>query len=136
MVERTFAIIKPDATQAKYTGPIIDLIELNKFNIVRMQKLELSTAQVEEFYAVHRERSFFKELVDYMLSGPVTIMALEKENAVNDWRKLMGATNPAEAEVGTIRKMFGKNIGNNAVHGSDSAQTAKSELNFFFPDLR
>ena len=135
MVEKTFAIIKPDATAAGYSGQIINIIELNKFTIARMQKLQLSPAQAEQFYAIHKERSFFRELVDYMISGPVIVMALEKENAIQDWRDLMGATDPKKAAPGTMRKMFGTSIGNNATHGSDAAETAKVELKFFFPEL-
>lgn len=135
MVSRTFAIIKPDAVAARHSGNIIALIELNGFAIVGMQKLQLSTEQAETFYAVHKERSFFKELVTYMCSGPVIIMALERENAVKEWRDLMGSTNPATAAAGTIRRMFGTSIGSNAVHGSDADQTAADELAFFFPSL-
>lgn len=135
MLEKTFAIIKPDATAAKYTGDIIKLIELNGFNILSMQKLQLTKEQAETFYDIHKERPFFGELVDYMVSGPVTILALEKENAISHWRDLMGATDPKKATVGTIRKMFGTSIGNNATHGSDSPETAKKELSFFFPSL-
>jgi nucleoside-diphosphate kinase len=135
MAEKTFAIIKPDATAAGHSGQIINIIELNKFSIVRMQKMQLTQAQAEEFYAVHKERSFFRELVDYMISGPVTVMALEKENAIQEWRDLMGATDPKKAGAGTLRRMFGTSIGNNATHGSDAPETAKNELAFFFPDL-
>ena len=135
MVEKTFAIIKPDAVLAGNIGQIISLIELNKFNIVGMKKLTLSRQQAETFYAVHKERPFFGELVDYMLSGPVVIMALEKENSISQWRDLMGATDPKKAAVGTLRYMFGASIANNATHGSDSAETAAQELGFFFPEL-
>ncbi|MCL4360813.1 nucleoside-diphosphate kinase [Candidatus Dependentiae bacterium] len=135
MVERTLAIIKPDAVQAKHSGMIINLIELNKFSIVRMEKINLSKERAEKFYEVHKERSFFQELVSYMTSGSVIVMALEKENAVKDWRDLVGATDPLKAAPGTIRKMFGTSIGNNATHGSDSIENAKVELKFFFPNL-
>lgn len=135
MVEKTFAIIKPDAVAAGYTGAIIEIIERNKFNILGMQKVQLTRTQAEQFYDVHAERSFFTELVDYMISGPVVIMALEQENAINNWRDLMGATNPANAAPGTMRKMFGTSIGNNATHGSDAPETARKELAFFFPNL-
>lgn len=135
MVEKTFAIIKPDAVAAKNIGAIIETIERNKFTILRMQKVELSRQQAEQFYAVHKERSFLGELVSYMTSGPVVIMALAQENAIQNWRDLMGATNPEKAAPGTIRKMFGTSIGNNATHGSDSPETAAQELKFFFPDL-
>ena len=134
-MERTFAIIKPDATAAKHAGNIISLIELNGFNIIGMQKKQLTRAEAETFYAVHKERPFFGELVNYMISGPVIVMALEKENAIQEWRDLMGATNPAKAAPGTIRRMFGTSIGSNATHGSDAPETAKEELKFFFPNL-
>lgn len=136
MVERTLGIIKPDAVQAKHSGMIIQLIELNGFSIVEMLKTKLSKQEAEAFYAVHKERPFFGELVEYISSGSVIVVALEKENAIQDWRTLMGATNPAQASVGTLRRMFGTHIGSNATHGSDSPQTAASELAFFFPALR
>lgn len=134
-MERTFAIIKPDATAAKHAGNIISIIELNGFNIIGMQKKLLTRAEAETFYAVHKERPFFGELVNYMISGPVIVMALEKENAIQEWRDLMGATNPAKAAPGTLRRMFGTSIGSNATHGSDAPETAKEELKFFFPNL-
>ena len=134
-MEKTFAIIKPDAVQAGHAGLIIHLIELNKFVIRGMKKMQLTRAQAEAFYAVHKERPFFGELVDYMLSGPVIVMALEKENAIQEWRDLMGATNPAKAAPGTLRKMFGTSIGSNATHGSDAPETAAQEVKFFFPEL-
>lgn len=136
MVERTLGIIKPDAVQAKQSGLILQLIELNGFSIVEMHKMHLSKQQAEAFYAVHKERPFFGELVQYISSGPVIVVALEKENAIQDWRTLMGATNPAQASVGTLRRMFGTHIGSNATHGSDSPQTAATELAFFFPNAR
>jgi nucleoside-diphosphate kinase len=132
MVERTFAIIKPDAVAALKTGAIISLIELNKFKIVHIEKKQLTVEQAELFYRVHQNQPFFGELVEYMISGPVVVMMLEKPNAIKEWRELMGATNPAKAEVGTLRYMFGTSIGNNAVHGSDSPETAAKELEFFF----
>jgi len=135
MVEKTFAMIKPDAVLAKNSGNIIDLIERNGFRIVRLQKIQLTKSMAETFYAVHKERPFFKELVDFVSSGPVIIMALEKDNAVLDWRNLMGATNPAQAAEVTIRKLYATNIGANAVHGSDAPETAKQELKLFFADL-
>lgn len=135
MVEKTFAIIKPDAISACVSGQIINIIELNKFNILRMHKVQLTHKQAETFYAIHRERSFFRELVDYMISGPVILMALEKDNAISEWRDLMGATDPKKAAPGTLRRMFGTSIGNNATHGSDSLENAQKELQFFFPDL-
>lgn len=135
MIERTFAIIKPEAVKLKHSGQIIGLIELNGFTIKGMQKVHLTRQQVETFYAVHSARSFFNEMVETMIASPVIILALEKENAIADWRNLMGATNPAEAAVGTIRRMFGTSIGANATHGSDAPETARTELEFFFPNL-
>jgi nucleoside-diphosphate kinase len=135
MIERTLAIIKPDAVAALESGDIIKLIELNKFTIVALQKMQLSKKQAEAFYAVHAARPFFGELVAHMISAPVMVMALEKENAIADWRTLMGATNPAQAAPGTIRYMFGIGIGSNATHGSDSTATAEQELKLFFPEL-
>ncbi len=133
MVEATFAMIKPDAVKAGNTGKIIDLIEKNGFDIVCMEKAELSKEMAEEFYAVHKARPFFGELIKFVTSGPVVIMALEKENAVKAWRDLMGDTNPATAAAGTIRQLFGANIGSNAAHGSDSVESAEEELGLFFP---
>lgn len=135
MAEMTFGMIKPGAVRNGHTGSIIWLIEENKFTIKRLQKLQLTKEQAEEFYAVHKDRPFYQELVTTMIDGPVLVMALERENAIAAWRELMGATNPAEANLGTLRKMFGADIGHNAVHGSDAPETAKVELNFFFPEL-
>lgn len=135
MIERTFAIIKPDAVQAKNSGKIIDLIEKNGFDIIRMEKTHINKDKAREFYAVHKERPFFGELVDFISSGPVIVMALEKENAIKAWRDLMGATDPKKAEADTIRNQFGTSIGNNATHGSDAPETAAVELALFFPDL-
>lgn len=135
MVEKTLGIIKPDAVKKGLSGMIISLIELNKFSIERMQKIQLTRNQAELFYEVHKERPFFQELVETMTAGPVIVMALERENAILGWRELMGATDPEKAAFGTLRKMFGTSIGINAVHGSDSQQTARTELPFFFPDL-
>jgi|SRR5579872_166931 len=136
MMERTFAMIKPDAVAAKNSGKIIDMIEAHGFTILRMEKVEVRADKAKTFYAVHKERPFFGELVEFVSSGPVIIMALEKDNAIKAWRDLMGATNPAQAAEGTVRKKFGTSIGNNAVHGSDAADTAKFELGLFFPDLK
>ncbi len=135
MIERTFAIIKPDAVKAKDAGKIIDRIEKEGFNVLRLEKKLLSKAEAEGFYAVHKERPFFGELVEFMTSGPVIVMALEKENAIKAWRDLMGATDPAEAEENTLRKLFGSNKGENATHGSDAPETAEAEFKFFFKDL-
>jgi nucleoside-diphosphate kinase len=135
MVETTFGIIKPDAIISGFTGQIIYLIERNKFILRRLEKITLTRDQAEQFYDIHKARPFFRELVDYMTSGPIIIMALEKEDSIKEWRELMGATDPKKAAPGTIRRMFGTSIGNNATHGSDGRETAKRELAFFFPDL-
>ncbi|MFA6527294.1 MAG: nucleoside-diphosphate kinase [Candidatus Babeliales bacterium] len=135
MMERTLAIIKPDAVKALNTGKIIDRIEQEGFSIVGLAKIHLDNEQAEEFYAVHKERGFFGELVSFMSSGPIVVLALEKEGAVKAWRDLMGATDPVKAEPGTLRKLFGTNVGENATHGSDSLENAAIELNFFFEDL-
>ncbi|BDC34124.1 nucleoside diphosphate kinase [Candidatus Dependentiae bacterium Noda2021] len=136
MAQRTFAMIKPDAVAAGDTGKIIDIIEKNGFTIVGMRKANLSKNQVETFYAVHNQRPFFGEMVNFIISGPVVLLALEKENAIQAWRDLMGATDPSKAAEGTIRKQFGKSIGNNATHGSDAPETAQQELALFFPELK
>ncbi len=133
-MEKTLAIIKPDAMRKKMAGKIIDRIYEKGFNIVGLKMLHLKENQANEFYKVHAERPFYKDLVSYMTSGSVIVAALEKENAIKDWRNLMGATNPAEAAEGTIRKDFGENIEANAVHGSDSPETASTEVPFFFAD--
>jgi len=130
--ELTFAMIKPDAVRAKNTGKIIDMIEQNGFEIVSIQKGQLDKEIAQEFYAVHKDKPFFKEAIEFITSGPVVVMALEKENAIRDWRNLMGATDPMQAAPGTIRKLFGTNIGSNAVHGSDALETAMDELALFF----
>lgn len=135
MNERTFAMIKPDAVAAKNSGKIIDMIEQNGFTILGMQKLTIDKSKAEEFYAVHKERPFFGELVEFVTSGPVVVLALERENAVKAWRDLMGATDSRKADKGTIRNLFGTDIGKNAAHGSDSADNAKIELKLFFPTL-
>ena len=136
MMQRTFAMIKPDAVAAKNAGKIIDIIEKNGFTIIGMEKTKLNKAKAQEFYAVHKERPFFGELVDFIISGPVIILALEKENAVLAWRDLMGATDPNKASEGTIRKLFGTSIGTNATHGSDAPETAATEIALMFPDLQ
>jgi nucleoside-diphosphate kinase len=134
-MERTFAMIKPDAVKAKNSGKIIDMIEAHGFTIVGMRKANLSKAAVELFYAVHKSRSFFGEMVDFVTSGPVVLLALEKNDAIAQWRDLMGATDPVKAAEGTVRKLFGANIGSNAAHGSDAPETARLELAQFFPEL-
>ena len=135
MIERTFAMIKPDAVAAKNSGKIIDMIESNGFTILEMRKMKLSKTKAEEFYAVHKDRPFFGELVSFVTSGPVIVMALERDNAVKAWRDLMGATDSRKAEKGTIRNLFGTDIGSNAAHGSDAPETAQQELKLFFPEL-
>lgn len=134
-MQRTFAIIKPDAVGRNITGRIIARIEEQGFRIVAMKRLRLSQAQAEGFYAVHAGKSFFASLAAYMTSGPCVAMVLEKENAIADWRKLMGATNPANAEPGTIRKDFAESLERNSVHGSDAPETAAYEIPFFFSAL-
>lgn len=134
-MEKTFAIIKPDAIENKNAGAIIELIERNGFDILGMKKISMTKDEAKQFYAVHKERPFFGELIEYITSGPVIIMTLAKENAIKEWRDLMGATNPTEAAAGTIRRMFGKDIGTNATHGSDAPETAKLEIGQFFPEL-
>jgi nucleoside-diphosphate kinase len=136
MIEKTFAIIKPDAVKAGNSGKIIARIEQEGFNILGMKKINVSKAQAAEFYAVHKEKPFFLELVEFMTSGPVVVMALEKENAIKAWRDLMGATNPEKAAPNTLRKLYGTNVGSNATHGSDAPETAKIELALFFPELK
>ena len=131
-MQRTFAIIKPDAVAKGYTGEIIAMIEKAGFKVLGLKRIRLSNAQAQGFYAVHKERPFFQGLVTFMTEGPVVVLALEKENAIADWRALMGATNPANAADGTIRKQFAENIERNAVHGSDAPETAAVEIPFFF----
>jgi len=132
--ERTFSIIKPDATRRNITGKVIDRIESAGLRVVASKRIHMNRAQAEEFYGVHRERSFFGELVDFMISGPVVVQVLEGENAVAKYRDVMGATNPANAEAGTIRKDFAESIEANSVHGSDALETAATEIKFFFKD--
>ena len=134
-MERTFAIVKPDATAAGYTGRILARIEQEGFKIVGLKKIFLTKKEAEGFYAVHSERPFFNALTTFMSSGPCVVMVLEKEGAIKEWRNLMGATNPAEAAEGTLRKEFGKNIDNNATHGSDAPETAAIEIAYFFSAL-
>jgi len=133
-IEQTFAIIKPDAVKAGNAGRIISMIEDNGFEILRLQKGQLSKDLAELFYDVHKEKPFFNELVEFIASGPIIIMALQKNDAINEWRKLMGATDPAKAAEGTIRKQFASSIGQNAVHGSDGLETARQELGLFFAE--
>ena len=131
-IERTFSIIKPDATRRNITGKINALIEDAGLRIVAQKRVRISKEQAETFYAVHRERPFFKELVSFMTSGPVVVQVLEGENAIVKYRDIMGATDPAKAAAGTIRKLYAKSIGENSVHGSDAAETAAKEIAQFF----
>ncbi|HNE50921.1 MAG: nucleoside-diphosphate kinase [Chitinophagales bacterium] len=132
---RTFTMIKPDAVEANNIGSILAMITEAGFKVVAMKYTKLSEAQAGKFYEVHSERPFYGELVEFMSRGPIVAAILEKENAVEAFRKLIGATNPAQAEEGTIRKRFAKSIGENAVHGSDSDENAAIEGNFFFSQL-
>ena len=131
-IERTFSIIKPDATARDLTGAINAMIEKAGLRIVAQKRVKMTREQAETFYAIHRERSFFGELVDFMISGPVVVQVLEGENAVAAYRDIMGATDPAKAVPGTIREQHAKSIGENSVHGSDAAETAVKEIAQFF----
>ena len=131
-MEMTFAIIKPDAVRAHMTGRIIQRIESEGFQIRAMRLVNLSKRDAEGFYAVHRERPFFSSLTTFMSSGPAIVLALEAPDAIKKWRTLMGATDPAKADAGTLRKDFGASIENNATHGSDAPETAAFELGYFF----
>lgn len=133
-VQRTFSIIKPDATARNLTGAINKVIEDGGLRIVAQRRIHMSQAQAETFYAVHAERPFFGELVEFMTSAPVVVQVLEGENAVATYRDIMGATNPSEAADGTIRKLFAKSIGENSAHGSDSEENAAQEISQFFTD--
>ena len=131
-MEMTLAIIKPDAVKAGHSGSIIKHIEATGFHIAGMKKMQLTKKQAEQFYAVHSARPFYGELVSFMISGPVVVMALQKADAILGWRNLMGATNPAQAEANTMRKLYGTSMGENATHGSDAPETAAQEVAFFF----
>ncbi len=132
-MERTFAIVKPDAVRRGLTGDIIKRIEASGLTIVALRKIHLSRADAEKFYDVHKARPFFSGLCDYMTSGPVVILVLQGEGAIGRWRQLMGATDPKKADAGTIRKDFGIDVEQNATHGSDAPETAANEIAFFFP---
>jgi nucleoside-diphosphate kinase len=134
-VERTLSIIKPDATRRNLTGQIVARLEGAGLRVVAQRRMRLSTAQAEAFYAVHKARPFFKSLVEFMTSGPVVVQVLEGDNAVAKNREVMGATDPAKAAAGTIRKDFAESIEANSCHGSDAAETAANEIRFFFSDL-
>ena len=131
-LQRTLTIVKPDAVRKNAIGDIIEQFEKNNFRILCLKMLEISKHQAEQFYAVHAAKPFYNSLTDFMSSGPIVALALEKENSIADLRKLMGATNPANAEEGTIRKKWGASIEHNAIHGSDAEDTAGFELSFFF----
>ena len=131
-VQRTFSIIKPDATRRNITGKIIDRLESAGLRVIASKRIHMSKEQAEGFYAVHAERPFYNDLVAFMTSGPVVVQVLEGEDAINKNREVMGATNPAEAAEGTIRKDFAENIEANSVHGSDAPETAATEIEFFF----
>jgi nucleoside-diphosphate kinase len=134
MTERTFSIIKPDATEKNLTGAVNAVIEAAGLRIVAQKRIKLSQAQAEKFYEIHKERPFFGELVEFMTRAPVVVQVLEGDNAVARYREVMGATNPAQAEEGTIRKLYAASVGENSVHGSDSLDNAKIEIAQFFTD--
>ncbi|HEX3681040.1 MAG TPA: nucleoside-diphosphate kinase [Bryobacteraceae bacterium] len=131
-LKRTFAIIKPDAIANRHLGAILSIVEENGFRIVALKTTRLSKTDAEAFYEVHKQRPFFAGLVQFMTEGPVAVMVLEREDAIAKWRDVMGATNPANAAEGTIRKRFAENIERNCVHGSDGPETAAQEIPFFF----
>jgi|SRR5499426_432795 len=133
-IERTFSILKPDATERNLTGAINAVIEKAGLRIVAQKRMRISREQAEKFYAVHRERPFFLELVDFMISGPVVVQVLEGDNAIANYREVMGATDPAKAATGTIRKLYARSIGENSVHGSDAPDTAVREIAQFFSE--
>ena len=134
-LQKTLSIIKPDAMELKYSGKIIDFIEDKGFKIIAQKKIVLTKNQAEAFYSVHKDRPFFYELVNFMISGPILVQIIEAKDAVSYYREIMGSTNPGEAEEGTIRKLYGTNIQCNAVHGSDSNENASIETSFFFSKL-
>jgi nucleoside-diphosphate kinase len=132
-IERTLSILKPDTVEKNKIGEVIALIEKAGLKVVAARFQHLTLPQAQGFYAVHKERGFFGELTQFMSRGPVVVMVLEGENAIATYRKVMGATNPANAEAGTIRKLYAKDVGENAVHGSDAPETAAQEISYFFP---
>ena len=133
-MDRTFSIIKPDATKRNITGSINKIIEDNGLRIIAQKRVKLTLNQAEEFYSIHKERPFFRDLINFMISEPVIVQVLEGENSVEKYRSIMGATNPEEAKEGTIRKLMAQNVQENSVHGSDSNENALKEINFFFND--
>jgi nucleoside-diphosphate kinase len=133
--ERTYAMIKPAAVEEGYSGKIIDRIEQEGFTVVAMKKMHMTKDLASIFYEVHSAKPFFNELVDSISSGPIIAMVLEKDGAIGAWRELMGATNPAKAEKGTLRQLFGTSITDNATHGSDAPETARTEIKLIFPEI-
>ena len=133
-MDKTFSIIKPDATKRNITGSINKIIEENDLRIIGQKRIKLSNDVASKFYAIHKDKPFFNELINFMTSEPVVVQVLQGDDAVNKYRQVMGSTNPSEAEEGSIRKTFGLNIQENAVHGSDSKKNAEIEINFFFKD--
>ena len=134
-MQRTFSIIKPDATKRNITGSINKIIEENNLRIIAQKRIHLTIDQAENFYDVHKEKPFFNDLIEYMTSEPVIVQVIEGDNAITKYREVMGATNPKDAEKGTIRKEFAESIEANSVHGSDSLENAKSEISFFFAEI-
>ena len=135
MQERTLAIIKPDAFSRNFSGQIIAMVEAKELSIIGAKLLHLTQAEVRGFYHVHREKGFFDSLTQFMSEGPIMLLVLQGENAISRWREIMGATNPSEAEEGTVRALFGENIERNAVHGSDSPESSNFEISYFFNEL-
>ncbi len=133
-MERTLAILKPDCVQRKFIGKVLDRVQQAGFAIKALKMIKMTRPVAEGFYAVHKGKPFFEELVEFMTEGPCVVAVLEKENAVQQWRTLMGATDPSKADEGTIRKDFAENVGRNIVHGSDSAENAAKEISYFFSD--
>ena len=134
-LKKTLSIIKPDAIKSKFQGKILDFLENKGFKIIAQKKIKLTKSQAEAFYEVHKDKPFFNELVEFMISGEISVQVLESEDAILFYRKVMGNTDPNEADVGTIRKLYGSNIQCNAVHGSDSEENADNEISFFFSKL-
>tara|TARA_B110000438_G_C15472517_1_gene503763 strand:+ start:151 stop:567 length:417 start_codon:yes stop_codon:yes gene_type:complete len=135
MNNKTFAIIKPDAVKNNFTGTILDHIIKSDFNIVGAKLIHMSKKQAENFYIIHRDKPFYNDLTEFMSSNKCMVLALKKDNAVEEWRKTIGSTNPEEADEGTIRKLYATSLGENAVHGSDSNENAIKEISFFFSDI-
>jgi len=131
-LQRTLSLIKPDAVEKQKIGAIIERLEAEGFKVVAMKRLHLTLAEARGFYAVHRERPFFKDLTTFMSRGPIVAMVLEREDAIQKYRDVIGATDPAKAAAGTLRKLFGSDVGENALHGSDSPETAQTEVSYFF----